>query len=286
MEIVKSKTDLKTRLDSIKEQGQTIGFVPTMGALHAGHVSLIAAAKKQNDVVVCSIFVNPTQFNDKNDYNNYPLTVAQDVERLLEADCDLLFLPPVSEIYPQGIDHLEQYDFGYLETVLDGAARPGHFQGVGQVVSRLIEAVLPTDLYLGQKDYQQCAIIRELLDLKSYNLRLTVVPTMREADGLAMSSRNRRLTPVQRASAPLIYQCLVSIEAQQKVKPFEIVRKECLDILEKKGFKPDYISLVDADTLELLTEYNPKRNLVALIAAFLGDIRLIDNLPLKNIDNE
>ncbi len=281
MKIFKSKIELQQWLTQNKAQQQSIGFVPTMGALHQGHLSLIAAAKAKANVVVCSIFVNPTQFNDKKDFDKYPITIEQDIELLLDAQCDVLFLPSVLEMYPDGTAGLEQYDLGYVETVLDGAARPGHFQGVAQVVSRLLDAVQPNMLFLGQKDFQQCLVLKRLLELKNMDIKLEIVPTKREQDGLAMSSRNRRLSEAHRALAALLYQCLVSIEAQQTVKSFAVVQKECFDLLQHKGFKPDYVQLADADTLELLNEYDANKNMVALIAAFIGEVRLIDNLLLK-----
>lgn len=281
MKIFKLKSDLRAFLNANVAQNKTIGFVPTMGALHSGHISLITTANKNNDITVCSIFVNPTQFNDKVDFEKYPITIDEDIAKLIDANCTVLFLPTVIEMYPNGTQNLESYDLGYVETVLDGAARPGHFQGVAQVVSRLLDAVEPNDLYLGQKDFQQCLVIKKLLELKQSTTNLNIVPTKREQDGLAMSSRNRRLPEAHRVVATLLYQCLVSIEAQQNVKSFKVVQKECIDLLIHKGFKPDYVQLANADTLEILDEYDASKNMIALIAAFVGDVRLIDNLPLK-----
>lgn len=281
MKIVKSKADLKAVLQSYRSGQAKIGFIPTMGALHEGHISLIRNAKQAADTTVCSIFINPTQFNDPKDFEHYPVTIEQDIAMLTDAGCDILFLPPVTEMYPEGTASLESYELGYVETVLDGAARPGHFQGVAQVMSRLLDAVQPDNLYMGQKDYQQCMVVKQLLAQRTDSTTIHFVPTMREPDGLAMSSRNRRLTETQRALAGLLYQCLVAVEAQNGLKSFDIVKKECLDLLEHKGFRPDYVTLADADTLEILEDYDSSRNMIALIAAFIGDIRLIDNLPLK-----
>ncbi|OJV52088.1 MAG: pantoate--beta-alanine ligase [Bacteroidetes bacterium 43-16] len=283
MKIIKSKPELQKAITLLREENKTIGFIPTMGALHQGHLSLIAFAQKNNQAVVCSIFVNPTQFNDKKDFEKYPVTLEEDIAKLTDAACDILFLPEVSEIYPDGTAQLEAYELGYVETVLDGASRPGHFQGVAQVVSRLLDAVQPDDVYMGQKDYQQCLVIKRLAELRKDTFSLHFVPTQREPDGLAMSSRNRRLSEGQRALASLLYQCLVSIEAQQGTKAFAVVQKECIDLLTHKGFKPDYVALADAETLEPLTDYDPSKNMIALIAAFIGEIRLIDNLPLNSI---
>lgn len=272
--------ELKQYLNKQKEDHKEIGFVPTMGALHAGHLSLIKAAQSRQQVTVCSIFVNPTQFNNAADLEKYPRTTEEDIALLTNACCDVLFLPSVAEIYPDGTASKKHYELGYLETILDGAYRPGHFQGVAQVVERLLDITEPDTLYLGQKDYQQCAVLTSLIRQKGTNTQVNIVPTMREADGLAMSSRNRRLTEPQRALSGLLYQCLVSIQTKNGIQDFTIVQKECREILEKKGFKPDYIEIADAETLELLENYNPQRRMVALIAAYIGDIRLIDNLVL------
>ena len=257
-----------------------------MGALHAGHLSLVAAAKNAGCLVVCSIFVNPTQFNDAEDFKKYPITTDADVELLLGANCDVLFLPSEAEIYPLGTKAASAFSFGYLETVLEGEHRPGHFKGVGQVVSRLLQIVSPDFLFLGAKDFQQCCIVRHLLiqmvkaDACFPAPELVVCPTLREPDGLAMSSRNRRLSEGQRAVAGNIYRCLVSIQAKQADAPFAVLKKECDDMLKSKGFHPEYISLAHYETLELLDEFQNGRPMIVLIAAVLGGVRLIDNMML------
>lgn len=271
--------DIKEYIAIQKNARRAVGFVPTMGALHEGHLSLIGKAKEESSLVICSIFVNPTQFNDKKDFEKYPVSTDQDIEMLINAGCDVLFLPSVEEMYPGGVDNIKAYDFGYLETVLEGAQRPGHFKGVGQVVGRLLEIVEPEYLYLGQKDFQQCMVITKLVELMGKkDLKVVICPTIREADGLAMSSRNRRLTDPQRAIAVIIYQCLVSIESKQENTPFSVVRKECEDLLTAKGFAVEYVALADATNLELLDNYKKDTPMVALIAARIGEIRLIDNL--------
>lgn len=280
MFIFKTVDDLGAYLQEQKAQGSTIGFIPTMGALHQGHLSLVGTAKQDKMLAVCSIFVNPTQFNNPADLEKYPKTTEQDIEMLTEAGCEVLFLPDEKEVYPGGKTITAPYDLGYLDTVLEGAYRPGHFQGVAQVVDRLLQIVAPDKMYLGQKDFQQCAVLKRLIDTKHPAVALEKVPTVREADGLAMSSRNRRLTEPQRSVAGLIYQCLISIQTKKGMQAFPVVKKECWDILVHKGFKPEYIELADADTLELLPDYDTSRKTVALIAAYIGDIRLIDNLPL------
>jgi pantoate--beta-alanine ligase len=283
MVIFKHTKDIKNYISGKKAPGTSAGFVPTMGALHQGHVSLVQKAKANNDLVICSIFVNPTQFNDKKDFEKYPVSTEGDVELLINAGCDVLFLPSADEIYPGGFNAIKAYDFGYLETILEGAQRPGHFHGVGQVVGRLLEIVEPTTLYLGQKDYQQCKVIGKLVELMGLKeLKVEICPTVREADGLAMSSRNRRLTEVQRTRAGVIYQCLVSIESKQNNSSFAVVKKECEELLASKGFVPEYVTLADARDLTLLENYQKDTPMVALIAAKLGEIRLIDNILLKS----
>lgn len=281
MFIFKTAKDIGEYLDLQRAEGKKIGFVPTMGALHDGHLSLVRKCKAENEVAVCSIFINPTQFNDKKDFALYPVSIEDDLELLLSASCDVLFLPSVDEIYPNGVDAIRAYDFAYLETILEGASRPGHFRGVGQVVGRLLEIVVPNNLYMGAKDYQQCMVVRSLLQqMGMMGVTMHVCPTAREQDGLAMSSRNRRLTDAQRISAVTIYQCLVSIQAKMSSDSFSIVHKECIELLIDKGFKPDYVVLANAETLAPMNEYDPNVPMVALIAASIGEVRLIDNMVL------
>ncbi len=279
MVIFKKTADIETYLLNIRQKAAQVGFVPTMGALHKGHVSLLEESRKKGDFTVVSIFVNPTQFNDKSDFDNYPVSIDEDKRLLMDAGCDVLFLPSVDEVYPPAQD-TPSFDFGYMDSILEGAHRPGHFRGVGQVVARLLQIVNPDTLYIGQKDYQQCMVIKNLAaQIPSlHNLHIEICPTMREQDGLAMSSRNRRLTDPQRVVAVLLYQCLVSIQAKAGTQPFAVVQKECLDILKEKGFEPDYVALADADNLTLLEDYDMNRRMIALIAAKIGDVRLIDNM--------
>ncbi|WP_276133558.1 pantoate--beta-alanine ligase [Polluticoccus soli] len=284
MVIFKKISDLQDYLLKLRAtDSRRVGFVPTMGALHAGHISLIGRSKANNDIAVASIFVNPTQFNDRSDFDKYPSSVDMDITMLVEAGCDVLLLPSEQEVYPEGDQKMQSYGFGYLDNILEGAQRPGHFKGVGQVVARLLDIVNPDFVYVGQKDYQQCIVIKNLIGLlrKENEITLMVCPTVREADGLAMSSRNRRLTEPQRAIAGLLYQCLVSIQAKQIDSSFKIVQKECLDLLAEKGFTPEYVSLADAGDLSLLEEYDKSKKMVALVAAKLGDVRLIDNLVIN-----
>ena len=282
MIIFKKITDLQAYLQQHKSRGGKIGFVPTMGALHKGHISLIGKARAEDGLVVCSIFINPTQFTDKEDFEKYPVSIEQDMELLLGAECDILFLPTVAEMYPQGTEEPNKYDLGYLDEVLEAAYRPGHFKGVAQIVSKLIDAVQPDNLFMGQKDYQQCMVIKKMLEIDGRNdVEMVMCPTQREDDGLAMSSRNRRLTEPQRALAGIIYQCLVSIQTKKDSADFSVVKKECIELLKHKGFEPDYVELADANDLTLLDNYTPGKKMIALIAAKLGNIRLIDNMLLQ-----
>lgn len=282
MILFKKAESLSLYLSQQKNQGVSIGFVPTMGALHQGHLSLIEAAKKENELTVCSIFVNPTQFNNASDFQHYPVTTDQDVQKLLTARCDVLFLPSVAEIYPANFV-ARQYELGSLETVLEGHYRPGHFQGVCQVVQRLVEIVHPHQLYLGAKDYQQVKVITRLLALLGMDeeISIRIEPTLREADGLAMSSRNLRLTPEQRKIAPVIYAVLSSVKKEYASSKNGVQQLEADAAweLEKHGFKVDYLKITDTENLMPVTV--DSKQAIVLVAATLGEIRLIDNLILN-----
>jgi pantoate--beta-alanine ligase len=281
MILFKRRNDLHKYLDAQRKSGLKTGFVPTMGALHQGHVSLIRKARDANDLTICSIFINPTQFNDPADFKKYPVTLENDIEKLEEAGCDILFLPSVEEIYPGGIHEKKQYDIGYLETILEGKYRPGHFQGVSTVVHLLLSIVQPDNLYLGQKDYQQCMVIKKLLELTGMDtITIHISPTLRENDGLAMSSRNMRLDADARKQATAIYQSLTYIKEQLKPGDLGSIKKQAVTTLSEKGFKVDYIEIADAENLFIVDKWDGKQKLVALAAAYLGNVRLIDNLLL------
>lgn len=284
MIVFKTSAELQIHIETQRSLGSSIGFIPTMGALHNGHISLINIARKAKKHTVCSIFVNPAQFNDKQDFDKYPHTIAEDIVLLSAAACDVLFLPSVKEIYPNGSENAQEYNFGFLESVFEGAQRPGHFNGVGKVVAILLNIVQPDALYMGSKDYQQCAVVKDLCRQMGLadTIEFVACPTQREADGLAMSSRNRRLNESQRAIAGIIYQCLVSIQSKAELNSsFAIVAKECGDLMKAKNIEPEYISIADAETLEPLNEFDPKKKMVALIAVKLGNVRLIDNMLLN-----
>jgi pantoate--beta-alanine ligase len=280
MIIFKQAAELGRYLEKQRSMQRKTGFIPTMGALHQGHISLVKEAQKHTDITVCSIFVNPTQFNDPNDFNKYPQTLDKDIYQLEQAGTNVLFLPSVHEMYPQGIHHLEHYDLGYLETILEGAYRPGHFQGVCQVMRRLLQMVKPDDLFMGQKDYQQCMVVQWLLKHLNMPTRFEAVPTMRETDGLAMSSRNMRLPETDRKKAPAIYQALEHIRRHITAGGLSALQQESQSILEKEGFKIDYIAIAAANTLAPIDNWDGKEPLIALVAAFLGEVRLIDNMQV------
>lgn len=282
MILFKKGADLHNYLDGQRTKGIKIAFVPTMGALHSGHVSLINEAKKANDIIFCSIFINPTQFNDQADFEKYPVTVENDILLLETAGCDVLFLPSVAEIYPDGTDMKRHYELGYLEEILEGKYRPGHFQGVCTVVHRLLETVKPDNLYIGQKDYQQCMVIEKLIGLIKLNelIRINISSTLREKNGLAMSSRNVRLTAEEREKASYIYQSLIYIKENLKPGDPDKIKQEAISSLTGKGFKVDYIEIADAATLETVNNWDGKQKLIALAAAYLNQVRLIDNILL------
>ncbi|MBV8253763.1 MAG: pantoate--beta-alanine ligase [Chitinophaga sp.] len=277
--------DLKKHLDLVRKSGKTIGFVPTMGALHSGHLSLIQAAKKNTDVVVCSIFVNPTQFNDPKDFEKYPITIEADIKKLNDVSTDIVFLPSVDEMYPEGLSDGIHYDFGDLESILEGKFRPGHFQGVGRIVHKLLDIVQPNKLFMGQKDLQQCLIVSKLLKIIGSSTELVVCPTEREPDGLAMSSRNVRLSPAARKTAVAIYQALTTLKNNfGKDLLFMESAHEAIDQLKELGFEPEYVDILALkdDMLHSLDQPADDHTVVvAAIAAWLDGVRLIDNMILK-----
>lgn len=279
MIIFKTIDALNTYLFSEPNKGLTIGFVPTMGALHKGHLSLIEMSKKSTQKTVCSIFVNPTQFNDSNDFDKYPITLETDILLLENAGCDILFLPSVIEIYPNGITQKTAYDLGILETILEGKFRPNHFQGVCQVVHRLLDIVQPNKLFIGQKDYQQCLVIKHLIALIGSKTQVIIGETLRETSGLAMSSRNMRLTDADKQKAITIYQILTYIKKNNNKISFDALKLMAIKTLTDNGFeKIDYVEICDANTLKQLVENNEASAKIVLIAAFLNSVRLIDNM--------
>lgn len=280
MILFKYANQLSSYILQQKKDGKTIGFVPTMGALHFGHLSLVRVSKSFDDITVCSIFINPTQFNNPEDLNNYPISIEKDIEHLISIGCDVLFLPSVDEIYTE--QHIKKhYELGVIETRLEGHYRPGHFQGVCEVVDRLLSIVQPHNLYLGQKDFQQCIVIKKLIELTGRNdeVKITIVPTIREEDGLAMSSRNLRLDKQQRELATSIFQELNSIRRNLHTASFDKLKAEAKERLQQKGFVVDYVEI--AKTKDLSPAVDTSEPLVALAAATTGKVRLIDNVLLN-----
>lgn len=262
--------------------GSSSGFVPTMGALHEGHLALLQRSIRETDQTICSIFVNPTQFNDPADFNKYPNTLEHDIRMLEMAGVDFLFLPDKHEIYPEGTALLETYDLGRMDRLLEGRHRPGHFQGVCQVVDRLLSVTRPDILFMGRKDFQQCMVIRRLLHLRSIPVKLEICDTVREADGLAMSSRNMRLSPGDRPRAAILYDVLQALKSGLATGPLESLLREGREALSAAGFRVDYIEICRTNDLEPVTEWDGITPVTALAAAFLGEVRLIDNIDLKS----
>ena len=281
MLIFKKAQGINDFLNKSRQKGQKIGFVPTMGALHEGHISLLNSSLNKSDITVCSIFVNPTQFNDPRDFEKYPVTTETDILKLERAKCDILFLPSVEEIYPGSRSPSEHFDLGDMEKILEGKFRPGHFQGVCQVVKRLLQIVNPHTIFLGQKDFQQCMVLKRLIELEKLSVKIDICPTMRDLDGLAMSSRNLRLNLDERALAPSIFDTLIFIKENIKAVLTNHILYDAQIMLAQKGFKVDYIAIASAENLQLKDDWDGNEKLVALIAAFLHQVRLIDNMLLN-----
>ncbi len=273
--------DLTEQIQRLKSRGLKIGFVPTMGALHDGHLRLIKIAKKENDVTIVSIFVNPTQFNDKKDLEKYPRTLANDQQLLLSVRTDILYAPDVEDIYPDGTDTGADIDLGGLDTVMEGAHRPGHFNGVAQVVKRLLDIVQPDQLYMGQKDFQQFTIINYMLKSLRIPVKLRVCPIVREKNGLAMSSRNVRLSSEAREQAKIIYNTLKAVKQKSKTTDPAQLSAYAMKRLNKPPFTPEYFDIVDGDTLERVGNMDQHSYVVACTAVWVEGVRLIDNMVLK-----
>jgi len=276
MKTIDTIAELKNHLHAFKTAGKSIGFVPTMGALHDGHLSLVKAAKAHNDLVVVSIFVNPIQFNNADDLKKYPRTIEAD-SALLQGLCDIIFYPSVEEMYPEKVT--KEYHFGSLAQVLEGEFRPGHFNGVAVVVKKLFDIVQADRAYFGKKDFQQLAIIRRLVEIENIPIEVIACNTRREKDGLAMSSRNTRLSKEERKLAPEIFESLNQTKEGLSTKsPKELERQALLKL--NKHFKPEYFRIVDGHSLQEIHHWSDTDYPVALVAVFLGEVRLIDNLEL------
>jgi len=280
MKVLKTKNEVATYINAILGQNKTVGFVPTMGALHQGHLHLVRQAQEENDVAIASIFVNPTQFNNPEDLKKYPRMPLEDMELLKEVGCDAVFIPEVSEMYAP--DELGlNFDIGNLAKVMEGEFRPGHFQGVITIVHKLFDIVKPTTAYLGEKDFQQLAVIRFMAAKLHPHIKIVGSPTVRETDGLAMSSRNLRLTPEERNTVPVIYKSLKdAVKWKHQFSVEEVKNKVINQINAIQPFKVEYFDIVDSTTLQSISNWNDSDNLRACIAVLTSTVRLIDNIAL------
>lgn len=279
MQVLNTKNEVINLIDKFKKEQKTIGFVPTMGALHEGHLSLVEEAKKNCDVTVVSIFVNPTQFNDPEDLKRYPRTLENDVELLHALDCDIVFAPSVQEIYPE--PDTRKFNFGYLESVMEGAKRPGHFNGVGQVVSRLFDIVRPDKAFFGMKDFQQIAIIKEMVRQLHYDIEIVPCPIVREESGLARSSRNTLLDEEHRKNAAHIYATLKKAHYLVPETGVGQLKQWITDEINDNPFlEVEYVEIVDSETLKVVKDWNEPGKKVICVAVYAGKIRLIDNIVL------
>lgn len=283
MLLFKTVESLRQYLADQKRNGAVIGFVPTMGALHAGHLSLLRRSRRETDITVCSIFVNPTQFNEQTDLEAYPRAEADDLTLLARENCEVAFLPSEKEVYPSALNTQVEMAFGTLDKEMEGAHRPGHFAGMVQVVNRLLEIVEPHRLYMGQKDYQQFAIVQEMLKQQKSPVKIVRCPIVREPHGLAMSSRNARLNPDQRQRASLIYEVLLEMKdrlPQASIRELRAWAKAQLNAPE--DFTVDYLEIADGYSLELIEDADPDKLIIACAAVQVGEVRLIDNLILQD----
>ncbi|TFU94081.1 pantoate--beta-alanine ligase [Barnesiella sp. WM24] len=278
MKIIRTVRELKDAVNALKAEGKSVGLVPTMGALHDGHISLVEQARRDNDAVVVSVFVNPTQFNNPDDLRTYPRTEDADCRRLEAAGVDFAFIPSVEEMYPEPDTRV--FELGDVAAVMEGAMRPGHFNGVAQVVSRLFAMVNPDRAYFGEKDFQQIAVIRRMVELEKFAIEIVSCPIKRESDGLAMSSRNVRLSARQREVAPNIYRILKeSVEAKASGLSLEETKRKVIEEINAyPEMEVEYYEIVNADDMQPVGDWNDCRQAVGCITVYLGDVRLIDNI--------
>ncbi|ODS29875.1 MAG: pantoate/beta-alanine ligase [Candidatus Scalindua rubra] len=280
MDVITKVNEMQTRVLSIKDRKKSIGFVPTMGALHEGHVSLIRSARKENNKLIVSIYLNPTQFDNEDDFNNYPRQMDKDIEIVERENADLVFAPGTKELYPEGFCTYVTQD--KLTDSLCGRLRPGHFNGVTTIVTKLFNIIKPDRAYFGQKDYQQTVVIKRLVADLNMDIDVRVLPIVRDEDGLAISSRNKRLNPEERQNALCIYSSLSKAKSvfASNIKDSKEIIEEMTSIIKKtKNIKIDYVSIVDPNTLENVSSINGKA--VATVAVWIGNTRLIDNIILE-----
>lgn len=280
MQVVKTISELKSLISGFKNEGKVVGLVPTMGALHAGHKSLVDCARKENDIVVVSVFVNPTQFNNKQDLATYPRTEAADCRLLEAAGADVVFMPSVEEVYPEPDTRV--FDLGVVAEVMEGAHRPGHFNGVAQIVSKLFAMVNPDRAYFGEKDFQQIAVIRKMVELEGFKLEIVACPIKREDDGLALSSRNVRLTAEQRMLAPNIFRILKESRNFASTHTVEETIAYVTDSLNAlPQMEVEYYEIVDGSTMQPVRSWDASSHIVGCITVYCGEVRLIDNIAYK-----
>jgi len=282
MQVIDKIVKFQNTIKALMESGKSVGFVPTMGALHLGHLELVNTSVNENDITIVSIFVNPIQFNSKEDLEKYPRTLKDDLAKLSSTGCDLVFTPDEVEMYPQKVNKV--FDFGHLGCIMEGCFRPGHFNGVAIVVKRLFEIVRPDNAYFGEKDYQQLLIIKELVKQCSIPVNVISHPIVREVDGLAMSSRNVRLSEEERKLAPLIFQTLKKAKENSQTMSINELKYWITNEIQSIGkFKLEYFEILDADNLNLILDWNEAENIIGCIAVYLGDVRLIDNIFFKKL---
>lgn len=275
MKVIRTVEELKSAIAEARKSGKSVGLVPTMGALHEGHMSLIRNARKHNDVVVTSVFVNPTQFNNPDDLRTYPRTEEADCALLEKEHVDIAFIPSVEEMYPEPDTRV--FDLGPVAEVMEGAMRPGHFNGVAQIVSRLFAIVQPDRAYFGEKDFQQIAVIRKMVQLEDFNIDIVPCPICREDDGLALSSRNVRLSAHQRQIAPNIHRILEESTSWGKTLPE--TRRQVIDAINAyPEMEVEYYEIVDAATMQPIASWEESDSPVGCVTVYLGDVRLIDNI--------
>lgn len=282
MQIIKGTAELEAYVAHVKNNGRSIGLVPTMGALHAGHISLVERSVADNDATVVSVFVNPTQFNNPHDLETYPRNPEADAKLLAQAGADVMFLPDVEDIYPNGTERDHEYQLGTAAEVMEGKYRPGHFQGVAQVVSRLFRLVNPTRAYFGEKDFQQIAVIRNMIKSEQIEVEIVACPIKRADDGLALSSRNALLTEEQRKTAPEIHRTLMESTLYAKEHSVRATHDSVVEHLDAQpGMRVEYFDIVDARTLLPIDEWEESPWVVGCITVYCGDVRLIDNITYK-----
>jgi pantoate--beta-alanine ligase len=279
--VIETVADIQAFIADQKKLGKTVGFTPTLGALHDGHMSLMEKSIEENDISVVSIFVNPTQFNETSDLKKYPRTYKADLRLLENNECDVLFFPSTQEVYPKGTKHRPKVNLGGLDKELEGAFRPGHFDGVVQVVHRLLDIVKPERLYMGQKDFQQFTIIDRMINKLKMPVKLVVCPIKRADSGLAMASRNMRLTKSQKAKATIIHKTLMWAKEHLSTHSVEEIINYTMTRMAIDDFKPEYFKLIDGNTLKDIKNVSKHKYIVAVTAVWAGDVRLIDNMILR-----